>query len=532
MSLINSFQWMVRKGLWNGIATRKYRATVPKDVTTIAPMRAQVALIPLNEAYPAIPISGIRVAEQVPKDETQTSEESMMRLLAKACTFFSPMQAGRPEIAASPHQALDEAYSHRHRQTVLQQAAAVRLDSPRILRPPTMPVELQGVPDLGMLALRGPYAGYLRKVHGSSDGFEWDLEELGSYSHHSNLYAPWAHVLFKADPAHTSLRPIRVRCELGSIHPDDANWPLATRIAMCAATTHTALVRHWTWTHLIGGEYFSAATRNHLPPDHPLCRLLWPHMVGTHASNRLATLGQLMPDGDFEAIYSLTYSGLCQLIGKAGQDFNLRACDPEEDARHRGLLDSDLPMQTFANCRRIFRVIQAHAERYLRLYYTDEELRTDQSIRNWLAELERLLPNGLSLISTTLTCATLARVVARLIYLVSVQHEQLGTQLWNYQLWAHTHPVRVYRDGRRMPEDVYQRLVNSNYILNVARAPLLQDYAPLALVESGRPDRHPRAEAAFARFRLDLARLQRKMERKPWAPWTLYPADLEANINA
>ena len=146
--------------------------------------------------------------------------------------------------------------------------------------------------------------------------------------------------------------------------------------------------------------------------------------------------------------------------------------------------------------------------------------------------MERLIPNGLGLAPSPLTCAWLARVVARFIYLVSVQHEQFGTQLWNYQLWTHTHPVRVYRDGRRVPEDVYQRLVNSNYILSVVRSPLVQDYAPLALHEPACPDRQRQAEATFARFRLDLTRLQRKMERTPWAPWTLYPADLEANINA
>lgn len=532
MSLITSLQWIIRKGLWNTVARKKYRATVPKNVTTIALVRSPVALIPLCEAYPAIPISGIRVAKKVPKDETRTSEEFKMRLLAKLGTVFSPMQAGRPGIAIDSHQAIDEAYSQRHRETVIQHASAVRIDPHRMLRPPTMPVELQGIPDLGMLALRGPYAGYLRKAPTGPDDFEWDLNELSSYSHHSELYPPWAHVLFKADPARTSLNAVRIRCELGSIRPGDANWPLATKIAVCAATTHTALVRHWTWTHLIGGEYLSAATRNHLPLDHPLCRLLWPHMVGTHASNRLATIGQLVPEGDFEAIYSLTYSGLCQLIGKASQGFNLRSCDPEEDARHRGLLETGLPMHTFSNCRRIFRVIQAHAERYLLLYFTDEEIRTNESIRNWLADVERLLPNGTGLPSTPLTCLALARVVARFIYMVSVQHEQLGTQLWNYQLWAHTHPVRVYRDGRRVPEDVYQRLVNSNYVLNVVRSPLMQDYAPLAVIEPDRPDRHRDAEAVFSRFLLELTRLQRKMERKPWAAWALYPADLEANINA
>lgn len=532
MSLINSLQWTLRKGIWNFIAMQKYSGTTPKKVTAVATTWSQLKLIPLKDLYPAIPITDIHVANHVPKDEAQARNERLMRRLAWLYTKFSPMQAGRPAIAADPYKALDGAYTKRHRLTVLKQAATLKLDPKRTLHPPTMPAELQGLPDLGTLAVRGPYAGYLRRVPDTTNYFEWDLEELGSYSHHPDLYAPWAHVLFKADPPHRSLKAVYIQCELGSIRPSDAKWFLAARIALCAATTHTALVRHWTWTHLVGGEYFAAATRNHLPSGHPLCHLLWPHMVGTHASNRLATLGQLVPGGDFEAIYSLTYPDLCQLVGKAGHSFDLRACDPEEDARRRGLLDSGITTPTFSNCRRIFRVIQAHAERYLRVYYTDEELRMDRPILNWIDELDRLLPNGLGLTSAPLTCVAVARVIARFIYLVSVHHEQVGTQLWNYQLWPHTHPVRVYRDGRRVPEDVYQRLVNSNYILNVVRAPLLQDYTCLALQEPAYPDRQRRAEAAFVRFRLDLTRLQRKMDRKPWAPWALYPADLEANINA
>ncbi len=33
-----------------------------------------------------------------------------------------------------------------------------------VLRPPMLPLELQGSVDLGQLAVRGPYAGYLHRV--------------------------------------------------------------------------------------------------------------------------------------------------------------------------------------------------------------------------------------------------------------------------------------------------------------------------------------------------------------------------------
>lgn len=250
-------------------------------------------------------------------------------------------------------------------------------------------------------------------------------------------------------------------------------------------------------------------------------------MVGTHASNRLATLGQLVPAGDFEAVYSLTYKGLCHLISKSTATFRLDMFDPREDWYRRGIRGI-VPTPTLDNCKRLFRVMQAHAYRYLRLYYTDEAIRYDEQIQNWVGELDRLLPNGLGLSSGKLRCVSLANLVAKLMYMECVHHEQVGSHCWNYQLWAHTHPVRVYRDNRRVPEDVYQRLVNTNYVLNIVRAPLSSDLTNLALED----ERMEEAKRVFRVFTDRLRDVEHAMEQEPWAPWKIYPVHLEVSINA
>jgi arachidonate 15-lipoxygenase len=455
-----------------------------------------------------------------------------MRLLARLYTVFSPMQAGRPSISADPYDALGRVFTVRHRRAAVSKAASLGLDPELTLHPPMLPLELQGTPDLGALAIRGPYAGYLRTVSGSPNRYEWDLRELSAYSHRSDLRAPWAHVLFEIDQAARMPRAIHIETELGTAHPGDRSWPRATRLALCAATTHTALVRHWTWTHMIGGEYFAYATRAHLPENHPLCRLLWPHMAGTHASNRLATLGQLVPAGDFEAIYSFSYPDLCRVVSQTAKTFDLVAFDPEADGQRRGITSGDLRTPTLENCLALFRIMETHAARYIRLYYSDDRLQQDQPIREWLEELGRRFPTGNGLNSTPVTCDSLAKLVARLIYMAAVHHEQVGTHLWHYQLWPHVHPVRVYQDGRRLPEDIYQRTVNNNYVLNVVRTPLISDLSPVALDEPTNPERTARARERFLDFRMALRALQARMEREPWAPWKLYPGQLEANINA
>ena len=168
----------------------------------------------------------------------------------------------------------------------------------------------------------------------------------------------------------------------------------------------------------------------------------------------------------------------------------------------------------------------AHALRYLKAYYpTDAALAGDRAVAAWTAELDRLVPNGVrAILGDTITLESTARLVAALIYLASVEHEILGTGLWNYQLWTHVQPVRVYRDGRREPLDVYQRLVNANFNLNVTRAPLLQDFGYLALDAAG--------AQAFGEFKQALEQLQGRIEAAPRAAWTIAPKILEANINA
>ena len=68
-----------------------------------------------------------------------------------------------------------------------------------------------------------------------------------------------------------------------------------------------------------------------------------------------------------------------------------------------------------------------------------------------------------------------ASLLATVIYLAVVEHEITGSGLWDYQLWSDTSPVRIYEDGRNVPVDVFQRLVNANLTLNVNRTMLLND---------------------------------------------------------
>jgi arachidonate 15-lipoxygenase len=196
----------------------------------------------------------------------------------------------------------------------------------------------------------------------------------------------------------------------------------------------------------------------------------------------------------------------------------------------------------------LFEIMDLHARRYLLLYYQndgsivpDKDLlawlqrpehhtaaiqspwRMDRALHDWLDQLNLLIPSHNELIRPG-TLAELARLLAQFIYLVTVEHDKCGSFLWNYQFWSHRQPCRIYEKGTREPLDVYQRLVNANFNLNVHRLSLMEDFSYLALDDAG--------AAGFNQFQKDLETLQKEMEKKPWAVWKIYPGMLEANINA
>jgi arachidonate 15-lipoxygenase len=332
-------------------------------------------------------------------------------------------------------------------------------------------------------------------------------------------------VVFEADPGTRQLRATHIESELGITRPDDAAWPLARKIALCAASTYISLVRHFNWVHLACGGPVAIVTRNELPHDHPLKRLLWPHMFGTQYSNAIATKGQMAPGGDFDSIFSFTHAGMCQLFRDSYDKYPITVIDPERDAQRRGVLHGEFDQPSLHNLTALFAVMHAHADRYVRAYYnTDGALRADQSVRNWLDHMDKLIPNGIGALVDDVNRASVARFIGGLIYMATVQHDVLGTSMWNYQMWVDKQPVRIYRNGQREPLDVFQRLVNANFNLNVNRKNLLDDFSYLGLDETGR--------ALFRQFQDDLKVLQGKMEAEEFAYWKIYPTILEANINA
>jgi hypothetical protein len=506
--------WFLRRAVWDVIAFGKFFVAKPEDIPRPSGGQPRINPQPMIVAIPEVPLRNVMVCPraQIPSDERNTRNTKFFDFQVRLYTCYSPMQPGLPRIDADPQVALKRAYN-----------------GPRriLFPPPELPAEYLGSPDLGSLAVRGPYACYTKRS--GSAAWTWDLRMLNNYEHHDGLVKIGARVLFRKDSVRRALVPYQIDCALGKVTPSDPEWDQACKIALCAVSTHLSLVRHFNWVHLAGGAQLAIATHNNLPDKHPLCRLLWPYTFGTQQSNDMVTRGQMVRGGDFETTFSFTFDGMCRLFDDTYLDYRHSVNDPETDGNSRGVRGAGFDTPTQQNLEELFDIMHRFVQEYLEIYYPripdgTTLIRKDAAAMAWLDELNVLLPKAFGVNSKTVTWDSFARMLAGQLYLVTVQHEILGSFMWNYQLWTHRQPARIYDDFEPEPLDVYQRLVNANYILNVRRRALMHNFDYLAL------DR--RAEAAMVQYRTDLGVLQRKMDSRPHAVWQVSPRELKININA
>jgi hypothetical protein len=506
-------RWFLRRGFWDLITLAKFVGAKPVDIPTPTAKSGDINPKPMREAIPDVPLYKVMACSpaDIPKGESSW-HGIVYRVQVWMYKIYSPMQPGLPRIDPDPQVALKRAFNGPRR---------------KLFHDPELPAEYLGNPDLGSLAVRGPYACYTERV--GNGIWEWDLTELDKYEHHRGLVKIGSRVRFRQDTQRRLLRAYRIECALGKIEPTDPEWDQACKIALCAASTHLSLVRHFNWVHLAGGAQLAIATRNRLPSNHSLFRLLWPYIFGTMQSNDMVTRGQMAPGGDFETTFSFTFKGMCELFDDTYTQYHHSVNDPETDGNSRHVRGAGFQTPTQDNLEKLFNVMHSFVCNYLEIYYPrnpdgTKAIRRDAKVMDWLDELNVLLPKAFSVNRTNVTWDTLARMLAGQLYLVTVQHEILGSFMWNYQLWTHRQPARIYQDFRPEPLDVYQRLVNANYILNVRRRALMHNFDYLAL--------DYRAKAAMLQYRTDLAVLQLEMDSHPHAVWQVSPRELKVNINA
>lgn len=511
MSQRPPFTWYIRRAVWNSISLLIFRFKKAKKIPLPPKNPQPLRLVPVADRIPGIDITDIKMADRIPPGESSWVMQASFSFRIWLGQVLPPVRPGLPPIAGDMTTVMREAYTRAYR---------------RLYPAPKLPDAFRraGLPDLGEMATASPYACFLQKD--AEGNLVWDFRDLDQHEVYPTLRPLGSRVFFEVNKQDRTLHATRIECILGDITPDDDRWTEAVRTAMCAASTQISLVNHFNGVHLACGGPLSVATRNHLYRDHPLCRLMWPHMFGTQNSNYLVTKGQMLRGGDFETVFSFTHQGMVSLFERTYNSYRASVIVPDLDWRDRGLADLPIDTPVQDNLRQLYDVMHAHTTRYINAYYADDQaVQWDETVMAWLRALNSGLPGGIEGITGgDVTRESLATLCAGFIYMASVQHEALGSCMWNYQMWVDKNPVRIHVDGSRIPVDVFQRLLNANFNLNVDRAKLAQDLSYFALDEKG--------AAAFKAFLADLNALENDLSRAPYAAWRVTPQMLEANINA
>ncbi len=502
--------WTLKRRFWTRWQLLRFRLSTPQEIGPPGPTGAPLRVAPLGKIYPKIPLREVVAVEKMPRDEYPLGMRLLINTGLVLARWFPSMRPGLPEIDSDVDAALDDAGIERYA---------------KAFRPPVRPAvyATDGPTDLGRLAAASPYAVLTER---DADGvLHWDLRRLADFEHHEGLCSLGMRVVFGEPTGSERLVADRIESdELGVVTPADGDWGRATALAVCAATTHVALARHFLAVHLVSGDHWDVAARNRLPADHPMYRLLWPHIFNSFYTNYGVTRVQMLPDGDFVNMFSFTHDGLMAYFDAMYRSYDVALIEPAADWSRRGLGDERFDHPTQTNLLELFDVMHAHTTRYLDAYYDDDDaLRADPAVAAWLAELDRLVPNGLGDVAESPTKDRLSCLIAGYIHEGATIHDMVGTTLWDYQLWADRNPTRVSRDGRRVPLDVFQRMINNNFALQIRRAPLLADYGAVAL------DAY--AAGLFTVFHEECLALQARYDATPAGPWRMEPKNLEINMN-
>jgi arachidonate 15-lipoxygenase len=503
--------WKTKRWLWSHWHTLRYSLAKPQHIGPPKPSSERISTVSMRESHGEITAQKVQVFAELPKDEKSFGMRASVSVALALNKVLRPMRPGLPEIDPDINKALSYGLSNGY-------AAAFRA--------PVLPDIYAGVgvPEIGDLAVESPYSLFLERA---PDGtLQMDFMKLGEFEHQEGLRSLGVTVRFSASADSGRLTANEIESEeYGTVRPENPDWEASSVLAVCAATTHMSLTRHFNYVHLVSGDHWEVATRNHLPTDHPLYRLVWPHIFNSLFTNYAITSVQMLPDGDFVNIFSFTHSGLMKYYDAMYEEYDIRMTDPEADWERRGLDGSTFSAPSHENLCEMFDLAFAHTNRYVNAYYeSDEELREDAAVSAWLSDLDSLIPNGLNgALNGGLAREGLARIIAAYIYEGNTIHDLTGTSLWDYQLWVDRNPVRVYTDGRRLPVDVYQRLIVNNFALQIKRAPMLADYGQVAIDDRG--------VALFTQYYEECQALQDRYDQTEAGPWRMEPKNLEISMN-
>ena len=245
-------------------------------------------------------------------------------------------------------------------------------------------------------------------------------------------YAPIA--LFARAKTGRSLVPVAIQCGQDPascpilVRVDDPNdaaywaWQSAKTAVQVADFNYHEMFVHLGRTHLMS-EAFAMATQRQLATEHPLNRLLSPHLEGAMFINEAAALIIMGPLTTGDVILAAPIGALQAGCGRDRLAYDFYANMLPNDLRARGVDDTDqLPDYPYRDdALLVWNAINQWVGEYVAVYYTnDGDVTGDYELKAWAAELG--LSGKVKGFGAITTRSQLVSVVTAIIFNASAQH--------------------------------------------------------------------------------------------------------------
>ncbi|XP_066444647.1 polyunsaturated fatty acid lipoxygenase ALOX15B-like [Eleutherodactylus coqui] len=226
--------------------------------------------------------------------------------------------------------------------------------------------------------------------------------------------------------------------------PSDSewDWTLAKIWVRNAECQVHQTIYHMLHTHLLA-EMFNIATHRQLPRNHPVYKLLIPHLRYTLDINTLARKKLIGPGGFFDQNMAVNEEGVKSLVRRAMEEMTYSALCLPEDIKARGL--ESIPNYFYRDDgQMIWEAMERFVSNMVQHYYkSDESVRTDPELQAWVAEIyeKGFLSNESSGIPSSLeTVPSLVRYLTMVIFRCSVQHAAVNSGLFDFYGWMPNGP--------------------------------------------------------------------------------------------
>ena len=390
--------------------------------------------------------------------------------------------------------------------------------------PPVRWTDVSSDRAMALLAFQGLGSHRLEPLDGDPDGAAYavDMSWMQAFPVRKGLEPYGACAYFAADRTPTRVYTAH---DDATHRPGDASWEDAKWRWRCALFAGVTVADHLGATHFLTSNVLVTVTRERLPADHPLRRLLKPFCYGAVDVNVDAAL-MLAPEGGIaHRLFAFTYAGLSRCLLRGFETMRFRPFPAVIAAKRVGALGEAFPYATDGLA--LYGILQSYAQDYLDIYFPGEAVVQDPSVRAWWQGFVELAPTlGLAPLNRA---SQVVDLVAELMFIVTGMHAQVGAVV-PYLLDPAFVTCKMRAGAQISDVQATVQVLNLAALTQLEQPAMIGDYTHLFLEQHG-----DRALAAFERYQQDLIHLSRDIEarnRRREQPFqTFNPAFLKTSVS-